>query len=118
MTILRVIPTRRLAVAVAITGLLWLLPGTVGIYAGLAGIAVLAILVAVDWVLLPGKRGILIEREVPPAVGIGDRAHGTYTVRSAWPRPVNSAAMCHTSTCIKPSVFLTAVAALVWVRLA
>jgi uncharacterized protein (DUF58 family) len=42
----------------------------------------------IDWVLLPGRRGIVVEREVPAAVGIGDRVDGTYTVRSGWPRPL------------------------------
>src|SRR3982751_5543599 len=84
--LLRVIPTRRLAWAVAAVGLLWLLPGRVGVYAGLAGIAVVLLLAAVDWATLPGKRGVIIERDAPPAVGIGDRVRGTYTLRSAWAR--------------------------------
>jgi uncharacterized protein (DUF58 family) len=86
--ILRIIPTRRLAYALAVAGVLWLLPGTLGTYAGFAGIAALVLVVLADWVMLPGRRGILIEREAPGAVGIGDRAAGTYTVRSAWPRAV------------------------------
>ena len=88
MTILRVIPTRRLAAAIAAAGVLWLLPGQVGVYAGGAGLVVLLVLVIADWVMLPGRRGILIEREVPGTVGIGDRVSGSYTVRSAWPRPL------------------------------
>ena len=87
-TFLRIIPTTRLAWAVAAGGLLWLLPGRLGLYAGLAGLAALLLLVVVDWVMLPGRRGILIEREAPGAVGIGDRATGVYTLRSAWPRPL------------------------------
>ena len=82
--LLRVIPTRRLAGALAVSGLLWLLPGQAGVYAALAGLLVLVVLVVVDWVLLPGRRGILIEREVPASVGIGDRVDGAYTVRSGW----------------------------------
>jgi uncharacterized protein (DUF58 family) len=89
MTILRVIPTRRLALAVAATGLLWLLPGQVGIYAGVAGLIALVLLVAFDWAILPGRRGIIVEREVPASVGIGDRVSGSYTVRSAWARPLD-----------------------------
>jgi len=88
MTVLRVIPTRRLALAVAASGALWLLPGQIGIYAGFAGLVALLMLAVIDWVLLPGRRGILVEREIPAAVGIGDRVDGTYTVRSAWPRPL------------------------------
>jgi uncharacterized protein (DUF58 family) len=84
--LLRVIPTRRLALAVAIASVLWLLPGRVGFYSGIAGLIAVAVLAVVDWVLLPGKRGVIVERELPGVVGIGDRASGTYTVRSAWPR--------------------------------
>src|SRR5690349_6841942 len=84
--LLRVIPTRRLAWAVAIASVLWLLPGRVGFYAGIAGLIVVALLAVTDWVLLPGKRGVVVERELPGVVGIGDRAAGTYTIRSAWPR--------------------------------
>lgn len=86
--LLRVIPTRRLAWAVAAAGVLWLLPGQLGVYAGLAGLAVLALAALADWAMLPGRRGVLVEREVPATVGIGDRVEGTYTVRSAWPRPL------------------------------
>jgi uncharacterized protein (DUF58 family) len=86
---LRVIPTRRLAWIAAGLGVLWLLPGRLGVYAGVAGIGALLLLVLVDWVLLPNKRAIVIERDAPGAVGIGDRADGTYTVRSAWPRALH-----------------------------
>ena len=85
---LRVIPTRRLALAIAASGALWLLPGRAGTYAGLAGLGVLVLLVIADWAMLPGRRGVLIERDVAGSVGIGDRVTGTYTVRSAWPRPL------------------------------
>jgi uncharacterized protein (DUF58 family) len=84
--LLRVIPTRRLAWAVALASALWLLPGRLGFYAGIAGLIAVAILAVADWVLLPGKRGVAVERELPGVVGIGDRAAGTYTIRSASPR--------------------------------
>src|SRR5215207_3043815 len=87
--LVRVIPTRRLAAAVAGAGVLWLLPGGAGVYAGLAGIIVLLGLGIADWVLLPGRRGILVEREVAGSVGIGDAIDGVYMLRSAWPRAVH-----------------------------
>ena len=86
--ILRVIPTRRLAWAIAASGALWLLPGQAGVYAGIAGLVILLLLVVTDWALLPGRRGLLVERDVTGSVGIGDRVGGTYTVRSAWTRPL------------------------------
>src|SRR5689334_17551538 len=86
--LLRVIPTRRLAAAIAAASVLWLLPGRVGLVAGFVGLAAVLALVVTDWVVLPGRRDILVEREVPGSVGIGDAVRGSYTVRSAWPRPV------------------------------
>jgi uncharacterized protein (DUF58 family) len=65
---------------------LWLLPGLVGVSAGIAGLVALTLLVLADWAMLPGRLGILVEREAPGAVGIGDRVEGAYTLRSAWPR--------------------------------
>ncbi|HUQ82700.1 MAG TPA: DUF58 domain-containing protein [Gemmatimonadaceae bacterium] len=85
---LRVIPTRRLAMAIAVASVLWLLPARVGIIAGFAGLAVVLALVVVDWVMLPGRRDILVERSVAGSVGIGDDVGGGYTLRSAWPRAV------------------------------
>jgi uncharacterized protein (DUF58 family) len=87
--LLRVIPTPRLAWAIAAAGILWLLPGRVGISAGIAGIIAVTLLALGDWVMLPSRRGITVEREVPGAVGIGDQIHGMYTLRSAWPRPLD-----------------------------
>jgi len=84
--LLRVIPTRRLAWAVAAAGVLWLLPGRAGLYAGAGGLIVVGLAVLVDWAMLPGRRGVIVEREVPGSVGIGDSVAGAYTVRSAWPR--------------------------------
>jgi len=78
-----------LAWAVAGAGVLWLLPGRVGVYAGIAGVVVLLVLVLADWALLPGRRGLLIEREIAGFVGIGEKVEGTYTLRSAWPRALH-----------------------------
>jgi uncharacterized protein (DUF58 family) len=50
---------------------------------------VLLVLMLADWARLPGRRGLLIEREVPGSVGIGDTVEGTYTLRSAWPRALH-----------------------------
>ena len=85
----RVIPTRRLALGVAASGVFWLLPGQLGVYAGVTGLVVLLALVVTDWVMLPGPRGVLVERDVGASVGIGDQIAGTYSVRSAWPRALH-----------------------------
>jgi uncharacterized protein (DUF58 family) len=77
-----------LAWAVAAVGALWLLPGRLGVYAGIAGLVVVTLLILADWATLPGRRGVIIARDVPGAVGIGDRVPGAYTLRSGWPRPL------------------------------
>ena len=49
-------------------------------YAGFAGLVILLVAVLADWALLPGRRGLLIEREVAGSVGIGDKVEGTMRV--------------------------------------
>lgn len=77
-------PTRRLAWLVLALAPLWLLPSAV--QWGAAGVALLLVAVAVDLALFPAT--IELERELPPSVGLGDRAEGLYRVRSGWPRAV------------------------------
>jgi uncharacterized protein (DUF58 family) len=82
----RFVPERRLALCVAVTALLWLLPGRVGTIAGSAALAALVLLAAIDIVLLPTRKGLTVDRAVPPSVGIGDHVEGACAVASHWPR--------------------------------
>ncbi len=79
---------RRLAAVLALAALLWLLPGLVGAYAG--GLALSAVLVAlaVDFLRLPARAGLIVERGFPRNVGIGDEATGAYTVSNRSARPL------------------------------
>lgn len=84
----RTIVTARLALVAAVVAPLWLLPGRSGIVAGWIGLALLMLLAAIDWLLLPSARHVLVERELASTVGIGDSIDGAYVVRSRWPRPL------------------------------
>jgi uncharacterized protein (DUF58 family) len=82
----RYVPERRLALAVALTAPLWMLPGTLGVRAGLTAITILALAAAADVVLLPAPRHLSIARLVSPSVGIGDHTQGEYELISRVPR--------------------------------
>lgn len=78
-----VLPTRRLAVAVALTAPLWLLSGSA------AGLAVAALTTALvlaagvaDALLAPSPGEVALRRTLPATVGIGDIATGAYEI--AW----------------------------------
>lgn len=83
-----VYPTPRLAAAVLATGVLWLLPPPAGRILAPAAVIALALLAMADYVWLPSRRAIAIDREAPEAIGLGDRVGLRYTVSSAWRWPV------------------------------
>lgn len=85
-----IVPTRRLALVVALLALLWLLPDPwewrgMGIGAVLLAGALLA-----DAILLPGRADVVVERRLPPSVGIGDPVEGEYVMASRWGRTVEA----------------------------
>ena len=84
---LRYAPTRRLALAAALAAPLWLVSGSaVGAWVASAATALLALAAAADILRAPGARDLLVERELPGEVGLGDAASGSYHVRSLWHR--------------------------------
>jgi uncharacterized protein (DUF58 family) len=85
------LPTRRLAIAVALLAPLWLLSWwRLGfVVAALATVA-LTVLAAVDTALLPDTRDLDVEREAPITLGVGDASEGRYVVRSHWGRPLHA----------------------------
>jgi uncharacterized protein (DUF58 family) len=92
-------PTRRLAVLVAVTAPLWVLPVVPGVpdrlasSAAVAAIVVMAVLIALDAALIPGRRGggLVVERDLAPSVGVEDVVAGHYRIISRWPRRVSGA---------------------------
>jgi uncharacterized protein (DUF58 family) len=85
---IRFSPERRLGVCVAAASLLWLLPGRAGGVAAGAALALIALLAAVDFTLLPARRALTLVRELPESVGIGDSVEGKYILTSHWLRRV------------------------------
>jgi uncharacterized protein (DUF58 family) len=80
-------PTRRLAVIVLCLSLLWLLPASMGIVAGMI-VAVSVLLAAgVDYLQLPGRRDLEVTRDVPATLGLGDEVDAPIVITSHWPRP-------------------------------
>ena len=84
--LLGVVPEPRLALLIALFAPLWLLPGENGADVLVVALIVLAAVVAADAILLPGSRDVVVERDMPASIGIGDRAEGHYIVHSRWGR--------------------------------
>ncbi len=82
----RVYPTRRLASVVLVAGVAWMVP-FVGTPFALASIVAIAAAVAVDYLRLPRRSAITVERSAPEMLGLGDSADITYAIRSGWSWP-------------------------------
>jgi uncharacterized protein (DUF58 family) len=81
------LPTRRLALVVALLAPVWLLSEwRAGAMLAAAASVVLAVLVALDIALLPATTDLEVERRVPETIGVGDRADASYRVVSRWGR--------------------------------
>ena len=79
----RIYPTRRLAGAVLVAGVAWVIP-VIGAPLALVLLAAIVVAVAVDYLRLPRRDAVTIERSAPETLGLGDAADITYTTRSAW----------------------------------
>lgn len=86
--LVRFAPERRLAAAIAVASMLWLLPGQAGIVAGAGALTLLFLAAAVDLLLLPTRGALVITRDAPPRIGIGDTSTAALVVQSGWPRPL------------------------------
>ena len=85
----RIYPTRRLAALVALMGIAWIVPVAGARLAEVLIVADVA-LVAIDYLRLPRRNSITIERTAPDMIGLGDAADITYTIRSAWTWPARA----------------------------
>ncbi|MEO7361917.1 MAG: DUF58 domain-containing protein [Gemmatimonadaceae bacterium] len=79
---------RRLAAVLALVALLWLFPDPVGIYAGGVALVAVVLALATDFLRLPARAAVAVEREFPRNVGIGDQATGAYTISNRSTRPL------------------------------
>jgi len=83
-----VFPTRRLAWLVLVTAVFWLLPGVAGRSVPVIAVTVLVLATALDFLRLPSRRRLTIERSAPDTIGLGDTAVLEYHVASAWRWPL------------------------------
>jgi uncharacterized protein (DUF58 family) len=79
-----VFPTVRAAAIVGAAAVLWLLPGTT---LAVVGLGVFVVLVIADFLRLPSRQSVTVERSSPDTIGLGDAAEVHYRVRSTWPGP-------------------------------
>lgn len=77
-------PTKRVAQLVAATGVLWLLPGMLGVAFGAIGLVVIAGLSVFDYLRIPRSSSIDVTRTIPDPIGLGDRIELQYTLVSNW----------------------------------
>ncbi|MEO7996770.1 MAG: DUF58 domain-containing protein [Gemmatimonadaceae bacterium] len=76
----RYAPQPRLAALLSAAALLWLLPGKVGIFAGATALAIVGVAIAIDFLIVPARASVDVQREFPRNVGIGDIVSGDYVI--------------------------------------
>src|SRR5437764_11207573 len=86
--LLQLVPEPRLALVIAVTSLLWLVPGGAGTIAALVSLGLVIVATVADAIALPTDRDLTIQRTMPATVGIGDAASGEYVVASHWGLPL------------------------------
>ena len=81
----RIVPTRRLAIVVALTAPVWLLSGTrTGTWIAVGTVVVVLLAVVADFLGTPAWREVELERIAPESLGLREEATLTYHVRSRW----------------------------------
>lgn len=84
-----ILPTRRVAYAIAATSPLWLLSATrLGTAPASAALTIIAIAVVVDLVRIPSAKALTLERRVSPSAGLGEELPISYEISSSWNRPI------------------------------
>lgn len=87
---LRVLPTRRLALLIALTAPVWMVSLLVpsGSVVAILVVLTLALAVLADIVRLPGASDLSVSRHLPETTGLDDATAGEYHIASAWERAV------------------------------
>jgi uncharacterized protein (DUF58 family) len=83
-------PTRRLAIVVLCLSALWLLPGRAGIEVIAAALGVVAIAAAADYLMLPGRRDLVVTRDIPAILGLSDTLDANVVIESQWSHPIHA----------------------------
>lgn len=81
-------PTKRLAVVVLVLSILWLAPNSLAL--AVSALGAVAVAAGIDYVMLPGRRDIVVTREIPPILGIGDSLDANVVVESRWRWPARA----------------------------
>lgn len=76
----RYTPLPRLGYCILIASVVWLLPRPLGLYAGLTAALLITVATLMDFVLLPARASLGVERDMPASIGIGDDVSGSYTL--------------------------------------
>ncbi|MGH7633373.1 MAG: hypothetical protein ACRENC_06555, partial [Gemmatimonadaceae bacterium] len=83
------LPTRRLALVVALSALVWIVAGREHIVAvALPVLALLMVIVLFDALTIPAAWQVHVERNVPATLGIGDDDAGSYVLRARMRAPL------------------------------
>ena len=83
------LPTRRLALLVAVLSPVWLIPATRhGMAAVALALTLLLLAVVVDILSIPARWQIEVARQLPAEAGLGDPTQGVYTITSRAGRPL------------------------------
>lgn len=78
----RYTPLPRLGYYLVGASVLWLLPHPFGVYAGWCGVALLIGATIADFLMLPASASIVLEREAPANIGLGDESKGSYVLKN------------------------------------
>ena len=85
----RIVPTRRLALLVALTAPVWLLSGTpTGRWIAAGTVVAILLAIVADTLGTPAPRQVEVERAAPESIGLRDEAMFNYQVHSHWPGKV------------------------------
>jgi uncharacterized protein (DUF58 family) len=88
-SLLTLYPTQRVAAAVLALSLLWLIPRA-GAALAIGGLVAVAGCLVFDYLRLPKRADVAIEREVPETLGLGDTVSIAYRIESSWPWPIQA----------------------------
>ncbi|HTE47417.1 MAG TPA: DUF58 domain-containing protein [Gemmatimonadaceae bacterium] len=83
-----VYPSQRLAALVLALAVLWFIPGRAGAIVATVGVLATVVAIAFDYIRLPHRADLSVDRVAPETVGLGDAETFEYTIGSTWPWPI------------------------------
>ena len=104
--LLEFVPERRLAGALAVAAILWLLPGGAALGAG--ALVLIGVSVFIEIIRLPARGSFRIERAAPQSIGLGDDATISYALVNATGTPVRVVVQDRLPTCVEGGLGIAA----------